>query len=130
MPLKRRLTEGTNAAESRVAAGRNAATVSAKRRKVKNPGNISLPSTFLRLPREIRDLVYHEIWRTKLPFTITNQNSEFMVEYEIPSIEGFQVTLPGLETRSRKWAYPAPWFLANKQILKEAIEQFQHKAKW
>jgi hypothetical protein len=130
MPPKRKVRARSNTAQFNVADECNMSSASAKRRKTENFSNRTLDSRFLQLPRELRDQIYHHVWSTKLPFTITHQQSEFMVEYEILSAEEFRITLPGLEKRSKKSENPAPWFLVNKQILGEAIEQFQYRSRW
>jgi hypothetical protein len=127
---KRKLRERTKAAQKQVVDEDNTLSIPSKLRKLDVSVKKITAFPFLRLPREIRDLIYHEIWQNKLPFTIISQDSEFMVEYEICSTQGYQVTIPGLKARSKQSKYPAPWILTNKQILVEAVEQFQHKSSW
>lgn len=87
------------------------------------------PLPFLELPREIRDIVYHEIWRFKAPFQIFYRGTLYAVKYEALSPKIETVT-PLQRTRARRSKPRNPWILANKQVLNEAIEQFQRKAIW
>ena len=97
--------------------------------------------TFLRLPRELRDHIYDIIWSQKPPFQfelprkfklswrfqmILNAHCDFFtITYGKAPVRPDAVNEPELVA-----AKSPPWTLACKQILKEALEQFYHKAKW
>lgn len=101
-----------------------------KRYRTNTPAaSIPIPLLF-QLPREIRDLIYHELWRSKLPFTLIYKTSEFAISYELSSpSHGLRIAMPGLN-RNRDSDIPAPWFLTSKQFLDEAMEQFHRGSTW
>ncbi|KAF2134169.1 hypothetical protein P153DRAFT_353358 [Dothidotthia symphoricarpi CBS 119687] len=88
----------------------------------KNPN-----ACFLGIPRELRDLIYHEIWKTKKPFKVglpqRNDFRIFEVQYSADIVEPREDALTPTVQRS-------PWILASKQVLEEAIQQFQREASW
>jgi hypothetical protein len=95
----------------------------------------STPSLILSLPRELRDLIYHQIWSTRQPFELAlPQKSDrhlaksdyfiFTVHY---SLQGTP-TKPDRTQRSQGQSHI--WWLANKQVCNEAIDQFQREATW
>lgn len=111
--------------------------------------------SYLALPRELRDQIYHEIWRKKLPFEVAlpakgdslggvevygmgDSYHFFKIFYELletnsptikPSTKPQSFSAKSSRTRV-KTKPPGPWFLTNKQTLHEAMEQFNRQAAW
>lgn len=96
----------------------------------------SAPSTFFSLPRELRDLIYHHLWRCNP--ALQNSSSRF-------STVCLQLRYDGrysIEPQKTSWGYEngvndnienrrLPLGLAaNKQLLHEALEQFLSRAEW
>ncbi|KAF1845848.1 uncharacterized protein K460DRAFT_366698 [Cucurbitaria berberidis CBS 394.84] len=92
---------------------------------------------FATLPRELRDKIYHEIWKTKPPFEVTLGHNSiedveayiFKVVYESsarpqhePEVKPSSAVLAQKKTK--------PWYLASKRMLSEVMEQFNHQATW
>ncbi|KAF1942707.1 hypothetical protein EJ02DRAFT_511483 [Clathrospora elynae] len=117
-------------------------------------------SPFFALPREIRDQIYHEIWRMKPPFEVAlshkgnyhNNPKEYvhLRDYHVFRItyENLEI-IPGLlleeqlgscETSSLEELLDSaklqpnrstsPWILASRQVLEEAMEQFNRQMSW
>ncbi|KAF2255456.1 hypothetical protein BU26DRAFT_156336 [Trematosphaeria pertusa] len=103
-------------------------TSSSKRRKTCTPISHQPASAFFALlPRELRDQIYHEIWAHKRPFYLIYKETEFVVEYSIRV--GLRPPFPRLRCPNRP-LLPSPWFFANKQMLAEAITQFDRQSTW
>ncbi|KAF2876300.1 hypothetical protein BDV95DRAFT_221751 [Massariosphaeria phaeospora] len=72
---------------------------------------------FFDMPREIRDDIYHLIWKEEQMVSVPYRGSTFMIEYD-----------------KRPYSYrckkPLPtWLLTNKAMLEEGLAQFQRKSK-
>lgn len=73
-------------------------------------------SQFLRLPRKLRDQVYHELWSDTKKLKVEYHGAMFEVAYghdQTDSQQGNNL-----------------WIMANKQILQEAVEQYQRESNW
>jgi hypothetical protein len=95
----------------------------------------STPSLFLSLPRELRDLIYHQIWSTRQPFELAlPQKSDRPLAENDYFIFTVHYSLHGTPTKTnRQQRYQRQshiWCLANKQVCNEAIDQFQREATW
>lgn len=88
-------------------------------------------TSFFSLPRELRDEVYHELWKGKLAFIVIYGAYEFQIHYietEFESEEPVQTTFR--ENGRKKFMSKSPWIYTNGQVLQEAIEQFQRHCTW
>lgn len=113
----------------------------------------TLAHSFLTLPRELRDLIYHECWSSCSAFkaALPKKGSIVRVPKQPQYLEDFYIfnvqynsclepmdppavnsTLTFRETfATTKGKSPTlPWFLANKQVLSEALQQFNRLATW
>jgi hypothetical protein len=87
--------------------------------------------SFFDLPRELRDLVYHHLWRLLKPCICQGfPESELVLQlryeghYDISSTHGEREDWPGTSSR-----FPIA-IIASKQFLYEALEQYLRKAEW
>jgi len=90
------------------------------------------PTSFFSLPRELRDQIYHEIWRTKAGFELA------LPELRGHHSGGFDKQIVQVRYAKAMVVHRARnpqnkgrvWFLASKQLCAEAIQQFQRGAAW
>ncbi|KAF2832217.1 hypothetical protein CC86DRAFT_366083 [Ophiobolus disseminans] len=129
----------------------NGTASKAKRSKSTSSPTSAQTSLFFTLPRELRDSVYHELWKTKDAFVVRYGRHEFKIYYgdavEEDESEDLEILRGDIETvrlveeitgvdimkkRKRKSRNPpmAPWICASKQFLHETIEQFQRQCTW
>lgn len=89
--------------------------------------------SFFALPRELRDQVYHHLWRLLKPCvfqSVPHGDSQLLLElryeghYDISSMHGQREDWPGTSSR-----FPSA-ILASKPFLHEALEQYLRKAEW
>lgn len=94
-----------------------------------------LPLHLLRLPREILNKVYDEVFKSQKPFQLhlCGEHDRFHRYGPVTSFE-ISYTQPDGLLEEEDLAQTRPrglrWMLTNKQICKEAVEQFQLKATW
>jgi hypothetical protein len=96
-------------------------------------------------PRELRDQIYHEVWKEKPPFEVvlpdktTQRLTEGSVVHFDRKCHVFKISSGDCEepseaassprTKTSKGTTP-PWIFANRQILEEAMEQFNRQTSW
>ena len=119
----------------------------------------SASSPFFRLPRELRDQIYHDIWRRKPRFDVSlpdkgdhhiagqyhgrkERYHMFQIVYQsiptpLPQNKVVRYDSPidydagqAAKKKDEEFTNPAPWILTNKQILHEAMQQFTYQATW
>ncbi|KAF2832216.1 hypothetical protein CC86DRAFT_400987 [Ophiobolus disseminans] len=79
---------------------------------------------FFRLPRELRDIVYDNLWKHKPIFVVNYAFHPFKVEY--PGAVDSQI----LAVAKGKFKNRSPWIFASKRLLAEAIYQLQSQSSW
>lgn len=77
-------------------------------------------SRFLKLPRELRDEIYHQLWSAGPRITQRYDGRYYAVSYQRDSLLSTQ--LPPNATH--------PWLLTNKQILHEGVQQLHQHSTW
>ncbi|KAF2877822.1 hypothetical protein BDV95DRAFT_613513 [Massariosphaeria phaeospora] len=92
----------------------------------KHPLATTQSSPFFVLPRELRDMVYHEIWRTTTPIYVEFNGISFVVEYD--ASEATSAT--GATSRKPAQTSQFLWILSNKQLAQEAMAQFERDSTW
>ncbi|KAF2015975.1 hypothetical protein BU24DRAFT_422291 [Aaosphaeria arxii CBS 175.79] len=98
---------------------------------------VARPSFFL-LPRELRDQIYHEIWKTAAPSVVQINDYTFDVDYECAKTRNSddpiqpqdQPKSTNPKRRGRPTRPRSPWFQASKQFMQEAIDQFHRRSHW
>ncbi|KAF2109108.1 hypothetical protein BDV96DRAFT_605181 [Lophiotrema nucula] len=75
-----------------------------------------LASKFFQLPQKLRNMVYHELWKDTKKIKVQYRGAMFEVEYASGQ--------DGKQQRS------CLWIMANKQIMQEAMEQYQRESIW
>ncbi|KAH7391858.1 hypothetical protein BKA66DRAFT_28714 [Pyrenochaeta sp. MPI-SDFR-AT-0127] len=157
MPLKRcrQSTVASAPKRTRHAYGRPNLGQPVGRTEAEYPPPAKLKASFLALPRELRDQIYHEIWRTKPPFEVAlpakgdphsaaqvygmcNDYHVFKIFYELLEAPSPMTIIPTKNKKSSarlsrtkiKPKRPVPWFIVSRQILHESMEQFNRQAAW
>ncbi len=95
---------------------------------------------FLVLPREIRDQIYHEIWKQKVPFLIDFPRDQYQFKVRYDDAEeptdysarpfGAERFWEDNEDDDVEIIHQPLWILANNQMLEEAMAQFHRKLTW
>jgi hypothetical protein len=100
------------------------------------PTELSHSTIFFDLPRELRDLIYHQLWRSSsILLNCTTRFVDFDVNLRYEGSYQVDVT-----DRTRKrfgcdaghqddWRFP-PGLWASKQLLQEALAQYGSRAEW
>lgn len=87
---------------------------------------------FFPLPQELRDMIYHEIWKDKPAFLVRLPYDRskpfrycyFAVSYNTVNVPYTDLSRPPTKSES------AFWFLTSRQMLAEAMNQFHRVAVW
>jgi hypothetical protein len=97
-------------------------------------------TSLMSLPRELRDQVYHEVWKQKTTFDIALPGEQnrgkgphlakvyYTMGYAVPN--RYPVPPQAHKPKPKRTPQRKPWFLASKQLCAEAIEQFQRGVTW
>ncbi|CAO2658370.1 Nn.00g060930.m01.CDS01 [Neocucurbitaria sp. VM-36] len=88
-------------------------------------------TSFLDLPREVRDMVYSYYWQTRPCLNVSSTPfGRFSLQLRYEGHYKMHVGHFGHDSIERldgRWPW---WLMSNKQILCEALEQFVYKAEW
>ncbi|KAF1998010.1 hypothetical protein P154DRAFT_524330 [Amniculicola lignicola CBS 123094] len=95
----------------------------------RSPADVDSP--LLRLPRELRDQIYHFLWMDTPHLMVTFSRIRFSVYYNKTREMILEIVreleVPEIQNRTSD---KAPWLLANTQIYEEGLAQFQREAYW
>ncbi|KAJ4376352.1 hypothetical protein N0V83_001635 [Neocucurbitaria cava] len=88
-------------------------------------------TSFLDLPREVRDMVYDYYWQTKPALNVSSTPfGRFSLQLRYEGYYKMNVGYFGYGSIERLDGRMPWWLLCNKQVLYEALEQFVYKAEW
>lgn len=91
--------------------------------------HVPIYSRLLLLPRELRNFIYHELWKQPSQLTVPFCGINFYVTYTDAQHQGDQETEPS-KNNKEKTNVTVPWLLCCRQVLYEGIEQLQRHSTW